>query len=192
MFKGVFTALLTPFDKENKINEKALEALVKHNLSMGVKGFYVCGSTGEAFLLSTDERKQVMEIVKDCAKGATLIAHIGSVNEAEATELAKCAEKLGYNAISSVAPFYYKFSFEEIKGYYNRLADSVNLPMLVYHFPAFSGVNMGINEMRQFLGDDKFIGIKFTSNDFSPSSSARQTSLTSSYTTAMMRCLWQV
>ena len=166
MFKGIFTALLTPFDKENKINEKALEALVKHNLSMGVKGFYVCGSTGEAFLLSTDERKQVMEIVKDCAKDATLIAHIGSVNEAEATELAKCAERLGYNAISSVAPFYYKFSFEEIKGYYNRLADSVNLPMLVYHFPAFSGVNMGVGEISQFLENDKFMGIKFTSNDF--------------------------
>ena len=166
MFKGVFTALLTPFDKENKINEKALEALIKHNLSMGVKGFYVCGSTGEAFLLSTDERKQVMEIVKDCAKGATLIAHIGSVNEAEATDLAKCAEKLGYNAISSVAPFYYKFSFEEIKGYYNRLADSVNIPMLVYHFPAFSGVNMGVGEISQFLENDKFMGIKFTSNDF--------------------------
>ena len=166
MFKGIFTALLTPFDKENKINEKALEALVKHNLSMGVKGFYVCGSTGEAFLLSTDERKQVMEIVKDCAPEATLIAHIGSVNEAEATELAKCAEKLGYNAISSVAPFYYKFSFEEIKGYYNRLADSVELPMLVYHFPAFSGVNMGAGEISQFLENDKFLGVKFTSNDF--------------------------
>jgi len=66
---------------------------------MGVKGFYVCGSTGEAFLLSTGERKQVMEIVKDCAKDATLIAYIGSVNEAEVTELAKCAEKFGYNAI---------------------------------------------------------------------------------------------
>ena len=48
MFKGIFTALLTPFGKGNKISEKALEALVKHNLSMGVKGFYVCGSTGEA------------------------------------------------------------------------------------------------------------------------------------------------
>ena len=166
MFKGIFTALLTLFDKENRINEKALEALVKHNLGMGVKGFYVCGSTGEAFLLSTDERKQVMQIVKDCAPDSTLIAHIGSVNEAEASELAKCAEALGYNAISSVAPFYYKFSFEEIKGYYNRLANSVDLPMLVYHFPAFSGVNMGVGEISQFLENDKFMGIKFTSNDF--------------------------
>jgi N-acetylneuraminate lyase len=107
-----------------------------------------------------------MQIVKDCAPDSTLIAHIGSVNEAEAAELAKCAEGLGYNAISSVAPFYYKFSFEEIKGYYNRLANSVDLPMLVYHFPAFSGVNMGANEISSLLNDERVLGLKFTSNDF--------------------------
>ena len=165
-YKGIFTALLTPFDKDNKVNETQLEKLIKHNLKMGVKGFYVCGSTGEAFLLSTDERKQVMDIVKSTAPEATLIAHIGSVNEMEAMELANHAKKLSYDAISSVAPFYYKFSFEEIKNYYYRLADSAELPMLVYHIPTFSGVNMGIREMSQFLADDRFLGIKYTSNDF--------------------------
>lgn len=165
-YRGIFTALLTPFDKNNKVNEKELEKLVKFNLEKGVKGFYVGGSTAEAFLLSTDERKQIMDVVKSCAKNATLIAHIGSVNEGEATELALHAKKIGYDVISSVAPFYYKFTFEEIKNYYFRLADAAQLPMLVYHFPAFSGVNMGINEMRQFLEDDRFAGIKYTSNDF--------------------------
>lgn len=165
-YKGIFTALLTPFDKDNKVNETQLEKLIKHNLKMGVKGFYVCGSTGEAFLLSTDERKQVMDIIKSTAPEATLIAHIGSVNEMEAMELANHAKKLSYDAISSVAPFYYKFSFEEIKNYYYRLADSAELPMLVYHIPTFSGVNMGIREMSQFLADDRFLGIKYTSNDF--------------------------
>ena len=165
-FKGIFTALLTPFDANNKINEKALEKLIKYNINMGVNGFYVCGSTGEAFLLSKDERKQVMEIVKSCAPESTLIAHIGSVNEAEAQGLALHARNLSYDAISSVAPFYYKFSFEEIKNYYFRLAENSGMPMLVYHFPSFSGVNMGISEISTFLNDDKFIGIKYTSNDF--------------------------
>ncbi len=165
-FKGIFTALLTPFDKNNKINEKELEKLVKFNIDKGVKGFYVGGSTGEAFLLSTDERKQIMEIVKSAAPDHTLIAHIGSVNEGEAAELGRHANKLSYDLVSSVAPFYYKFSFEEIKNYYFRLADVSSLPMLVYHFPAFSGVNMGVNEMSSFLSDDRFIGIKYTSNDF--------------------------
>ncbi len=165
-FKGIFTALLTPFDDNNKINEKALEALVKHNVNMGADGFYVCGSTAEAFLLTTEERKQVMEIVKATAPEKTLIAHIGSISEDEARTLADYANSLGYDAISSVAPFYYKFGFNEIKDYYFRLAESSSIPMLVYHFPAFSGVNMGVPEIGKFLSDDKFIGMKFTSNDF--------------------------
>ena len=165
-YQGIFTALLTPFDKNNRVNEKELEKLVKFNIDMGVKGFYVGGSTAEAFLLSTEERKQIMDVVKTTAPDSTLIAHIGSIDERVATELALHAEKTGYDVISSVAPFYYKFSFEEIKNYYYRLADATALPMLVYHFPAFSGVNMGMNEMKQFLNDDRFIGIKYTSNDF--------------------------
>ena len=165
-FNGIFTALLTPFDKDNRVNEKELEKLVKFNIDKGVKGFYVGGSTAEAFLLSTDERKQIMEVVKATASNHTLIAHIGSVNELEARELGEYAKKLSYNVVSSVAPFYYKFSFEEIKNYYYRLADVSELPMLVYHFPAFSGVNMGASEMKSFLNDERFIGIKYTSNDF--------------------------
>lgn len=165
-YKGIFTALLTPFDKNNRVNEKELEKLVKFNLEKGVRGFYVGGSTAEAFLLSTDERKRIMDVVKSTAPNATLIAHIGSINECEATELALHAKKAGYGVISSVAPFYYKFTFEEIKNYYFRLADAAQIPMLVYHFPAFSGVNMGIREMGQFLSDDRFLGIKYTSNDF--------------------------
>lgn len=165
-YKGIFTALLTPFDKNNRVNKKELEKLIEFNLEKGVKGFYVGGSTAEAFLLSADERKQIMDIVKSAAPDSALIAHIGSINETEATDLALHAKKLNYDAISSVAPFYYKFTFEEIKNYYFRLADAAELPMLVYHFPAFSGVNMGINEMGQFLNDDRFLGIKYTSNDF--------------------------
>lgn len=165
-FKGIFTALLTPFDKNYKVNEKELEKLVKFNIEKGVTGFYVGGSTAEAFLLSTDERKQIMDVVKSVAPNHTLIAHIGSINEIEARELGKHAQKLSYDLVSSVAPFYYKFSFNEIKNYYFRLAEASQLPMLVYHFPAFSGVNMGVSEMSEFLSDDRFIGIKYTSNDF--------------------------
>ena len=164
--KGIFTALLTPFDKENKVNKKELEKLVQFNVDKGVTGFYVGGSTAEAFLLSTKERKRIMDVVKSAAPEKALIAHIGSVHEDEAAELARHAEKLGYDAISSVAPYYYKFSAKEIRDYYFRLAYATDLPMLVYHFPAFSGVNMGIAEMGVFLSDPKFIGIKFTSNDF--------------------------
>lgn len=164
--KGIFTALLTPFDNDNKINKAALEQLVRHNIKLGVQGFYVGGSNAEAFLLTTEERKQVMQIVKEAAPEVKLIAHIGSVSEDEALELSLYAKELGYDAISSVAPFYYKFSFEEIKNYYFRLAEKSGMPMIVYHFPAFSGVSMGVKEISTFLDREEFIGIKFTSNDF--------------------------
>ena len=164
--QGIYTALLTPFDSNDKINEKALVQLIQHNIKLGVQGFYVGGSTAEAFLLTTEERKQIMDICKAAAPDKKLIAHIGSISEKEALELALHAKELGYDAISSVAPFYYKFSFEEIKNYYYRLAEKSGMPVVVYHFPAFSGVSMGVKEIATFLEDDRFIGIKFTSNDF--------------------------
>lgn len=165
-FDGIFTALLTPFERDGSINEAALKDLIRYNLKMGVRGFYVCGSTGEAFMMSREERARVMEIVKAEAGDATLIAHIGSVNEMDAAALARHAKALEYDLVSSVAPYYYKFSFEEIHGYYTRLADAAALPMLVYHIPVLSGVNMGTSDLGTFLRDDRFIGIKYTSNDF--------------------------
>lgn len=165
-FKGLFTAQLTPFTADGKINEKALEQLIKNNIKMGVKGFYVGGTTAEAFLMSAQERKYLLELVKSMAEDRTIIAHIGSLNEAEAIELAQHAEKNGADAISSVAPFYYKFTFNEIKNYYNRIADSVNIPMLVYNFPMNTGVTMTMNELDQFFTEDKFFGLKHTSSDF--------------------------
>ncbi len=165
-FKGIFTALLTPFDGRDKINEKELAKLVEFNVKMGVAGFYVGGSTAEAFLLTTDERKQIMDVVKSVAGDKTLIAHIGSVSEKEATELGAYATKLGYDAISSVAPFYYKFSFEEIKAYYERVQKASGLPMIVYNFPAFSGVTLSAEQLGKFLEKDEFMGVKHTSSDY--------------------------
>ena len=107
-----------------------------------------------------------MQIVRDCAGDATLIAHVGALDERDAHKLAAAAKELGYDMISSVAPFYFKFTFEEIKNYYLRLAENSGMPMLVYHIPALSGVGMGAGEISEFLGDDHFIGVKFTSNDF--------------------------
>ena len=85
---------------------------------------------------------------------------------AAAAKFAKTAEKLGYDAVSAVAPFYYKFSFAEIKKYYYDIAESVDLPMLIYNFPNFSGVNLTYNNIGEFLCSDKFMGVKHTSNDY--------------------------
>lgn len=165
--KGIFPALLTPFDKNGKINKDELIRLVEYNLAKGVKGFYVGGSTAEAFLLTEEERISVMEIVSECAKGrCTLIAHIGCISTEQAIRLAKAAKELRYDVISSVAPFYYKFSFEEIKKYYFDIVNAVDMPMLIYNFPAFSGVTLTVDNIKEFLSDDRFIGVKHTSSDY--------------------------
>ena len=66
--KGIYTALLTPFTKDGKVNEEELKSLVRHNLALGANGFYVCGSTAEALMLGVEERKLIMKTVKENAK----------------------------------------------------------------------------------------------------------------------------
>jgi len=165
-FKGIFPALLTPFTKGNKINEAELERLVKLNIEKGVTGFYVGGSTAEAFVMSLDERRYILDIVTSVAKDKTIIYHVGDISTDNAISLAKHAQKLSVDAISAIPPFYYNFSFQEIKKYYYDIVDSVELPMIIYNFPAFSGVTLNIGNIGEFLCDDRFIGVKHTSNDF--------------------------
>lgn len=164
--RGIYTALLTPFTSDGKIKSDVLADLVQYNLRLGADGFYVCGSTAEALMLTAEERMEIMRTVKESAGDARLIAHIGGLNERDAHRLAEYAGKLGYDLISSVTPFYYKFSATEIRDYYIRLAERSGMKMLVYYFPAFSGVNMGAGDISSLLADDRFAGIKYTSNDF--------------------------
>ena len=166
-FKGIYPALLTPFDSEYRINEKALRQLVKMNLDKGVQGFYVCGSTAEAFMLSVEDRKKILEIVADENAGkAKIIAHIGTISQLQAIDLARHAQANGADMVSSICPFYYGFPFKDLKAFYYALADSVDLPVLVYYFPANSGVKFTLDMVEEFLCDERFAGVKFTNNDF--------------------------
>ena len=80
-FKGIFPALLTPFDRDDNINKQALAQLIERNIRAGVSGFYVAGSTAEVFMLTESERYQVYETVAEVAGGRVrLIAHIGAIS----------------------------------------------------------------------------------------------------------------
>ena len=166
-FKGIFPALLTPFDTEDKINFCSLKLLIERLLQQGVSGFYVDGSTAESFLLSVEERKSIITAAADYNQGkGAMIAQIGSIATKDAIDLAKTAKACGYDAISSVAPFYYKFSFTEIKKYYYDIVNAVDIPMIIYNIPAFSGVTLSVEQMGDFLKDPRFIGVKHTSTDY--------------------------
>lgn len=164
---GIYPALLTPFEKNGKINKTALRQLVDLNLEKGVNGFYVCGSTAESFFLSTEERKEILETVTEHVNGrATIIAHIGHIDTATAIDLAQHAKEHGADAMSSVSPFYYNFNFGEIKNYYFDIANAVDLPMIIYNIPAFAKVSLTAENISEFFDDPRFVALKNTSNDF--------------------------
>jgi N-acetylneuraminate lyase len=165
-FQGIFPALITPYTTEGKINEQALRKIVRMNIKKRVDGFYVGGSTSEVFLLTHEERKTILEIVIDESRGrVTIISHIGCINTEQALNLAEHAKKVGVDAISSIPPFYYNFSLKEIKNYYVDIINQIDLPMIVYNFPAFSRVNLDSNNAIDLLTHEKVIGIKHTSYD---------------------------
>lgn len=166
--KGIITALMVSFNQDGSINERGTREIIRYNLDVcHVDGLYVNGSTGENFMLSTDEKKEIFRIVKDEVKESVpLIAQVGSINLKEAIDLAKYATELGYNALSAVTPFYYKFDFEEIKHYYNSIINSVDNQMIIYSIPFLTGVNMSLDQFEELFENEKIIGVKFTAGDF--------------------------
>ncbi|MFU0799072.1 MAG: N-acetylneuraminate lyase [Xylanivirga thermophila] len=162
--KGVIPALITPFDCDENVDFEKLKGLVNYLLSQGVDGFYLTGSTGQGIMMDTSERKAVVETVIDEVGGKVpIIVHVGTIDTKHAIELAKHAYEAGADAISSIPPFYYKFSFEELYGYYEDVAQSTPLPMIIYSIPATTGVNMGIDAIKKLSGIENVKGIKYTS-----------------------------
>jgi N-acetylneuraminate lyase len=166
--RGIFTALMCSFDEKGQVNEKGLREIVRYNIDQSkVDGLYINGSTGENFLISTEQKKQIFEIVKDEAKDQVkLIAQVGSLNIDEAIELAQFVTDLKYDAISAVTPFYYKFDFEEIKDYYNTILENVDNQMIVYANPVLTGVGINLEQFGELFENEKIIGVKFTAPDF--------------------------
>lgn len=166
--KGLYTALMCSFDEQGNVNEKGLREIVRYNIEVSeVDGLYVNGSTGENFLISTEQKKQIFKIVKDeVGDQVKLIAQVGSLNIEEASDLAKFVTDLGYDAISAVTPFYYKFDFEEIKDYYNTILEGVDTQLIIYSIPALTGVNMNLEQFGELFENEKIIGVKFTAPDF--------------------------
>lgn len=167
--RGIISALVIPFTKEGKIDFEGLKEVIDYNIEVSkIDGLYINGSTGENFTLTTDEKKEIFKVVvKHNQNRVKLIAHIGSINLHEAIDLAKYVEKLeGYEAISAITPFYYKFNFAEIKAYYQQITSVVDLPMIAYYIPVLTGVKMSLVQIGELLELDNVIGIKYTDNDF--------------------------
>ena len=166
--KGLFSALLVPFDESGNIKEQGLRQVVRNNIDVQkIDGLYVNGSSGENFMLSTEQKKQIFKIVSEENNGqVNLIAQVGSLNLNEAVELGQYATKLGYDSLSAVTPFYYRFSFDEIKNYYKTIIEATDNNMIIYAIPALTGVSMDLTQFDELFQNEKVIGVKYTDGNF--------------------------
>ena len=162
---GIMPALMTAFDGD-KIDNARIGELVRKLGNDGVHGLYVGGSSGEMVLCSTEERKELLETVMENKGDLAVISHVGCLSTKDTVELSKHAKSCGADAVSSVIPLYYKYSFEEVKTYYKRIAEASELPVIMYNIPGLTGTAYGYDQLCELLEIEGVQGMKFTSSDF--------------------------
>ncbi len=165
-FQGVFPALITPLTKDEKLNIPALGKLLDYEMAQGANGFYIGGATGEGLLLDVPERKKLCEkSIEWIGKEKTKIVHITDMNFRNTITLAKHAEAAGADAISSIAPIYFKYDENEIYEYYKAIAKSVNIPVIIYYTVA-AGVTISLDLFNRLFEIDNITGVKWTSSNY--------------------------
>ena len=160
MFKGTYTAIVTPF-RNGKIDEAALERLIRAQVRAGVDGIVPVGTTGESPTLSHDEHKRVVEIAVEVArKRVPVIAGAGSNSTAEAIGLAKHARQAGADGILVVTPYYNKPTQEGMFLHFSAIADAADIPMIIYNIPPRSVVDMSVETMARLAKHRNIVGVK--------------------------------
>jgi 4-hydroxy-tetrahydrodipicolinate synthase len=144
MFKGTFTALVTPF-RSGTIDFDALATLIEHQISAGISGVVAIGTTGESPTLSHDERVAVIRKTVEVAKGRCLVlAGTGSYSTRDAIEASKQAESLGVDGVLVVAPYYNKPSQEGLFQHFRSIGQAISVPIMLYNIPGRCGVDIGV------------------------------------------------
>lgn len=156
---GAFSAMYTPFTKDNRVDEAMIERVVEFGLANGLKGFYLTGTTGEGMLQTPEERERVIRRVVKTANGrAKIIAHIGAVGTDESLVNVRKAADAGVDWLSAIAPVFYGKSFRGTYDYYRRLSGETSLPFMIY------AMNTGVNPDRdaKLFELPNIVGMKYT------------------------------
>ena len=142
-WKGMFTALVTPFKKDGSLDEAGLEMLVQRQVEAGIHGLVPCGTTGESPALSGAEWAKVIEITVRVAKDKCfIVAGTGTNNTAASVEKTKKARDLGADGALVITPYYNKPTPDGLELHFRRIAESVpDFPIMVYNVPGRTGVN---------------------------------------------------
>ncbi|MHA1505636.1 MAG: dihydrodipicolinate synthase family protein [Candidatus Asgardarchaeia archaeon] len=165
-FKGIITALVTPFKKDGSLNEDGLRELVEFQIEHGVHGFFPCGTMSEGMIMPLEMRKRVIEVVVDQTNGRIpVIAHVGFPDTESTVKLAKFAEDVGADALGAIGPYFYHPDIIGLVRHFKELKDSVEIPVLVYNNPGRMGYNITPSYFEKLVDEAGVDGIKDTSKN---------------------------
>jgi 4-hydroxy-tetrahydrodipicolinate synthase len=160
MFKGSFTALITPF-KNGELDEQAFSRFVEWQISEGSHGLVPVGTTGESPTLSHDEHKRIVELTVEVAdKRVPVIAGAGSNATREAVDFASHAKSVGADAVLVVTPYYNKPTQEGLYQHFRAINDAVDIPIIIYNIPGRSVVDMSVDTMARCYKLKNVVGVK--------------------------------
>lgn len=163
-FKNVTVALNTPFDSKEDIDLKATKKVVRYFCNKGIKSLYVCGSTGEGFLLNEEERKKVVEAaVEEAGNEMNIIVHVGTASTKLSADLAKHAEKVGAAATSAVPCVYYHLGEESVYRHWTRITEAADLPFFIYNIPQLTSFTLSMPLFNRMLENERVAGVKCSS-----------------------------
>lgn len=168
MIKGAYTALITPFKENMKVDYKKLEELIEYQIGNEIDGLVICGTTGESATLSISEKKKVIKFAIDkIAKRVPVIIGTGSNNTNSAITMSKFAEHAGADGLLLVTPYYNKTTQKGLIEHFSAIAQSVHIPCILYNVPSRTGVNIEPDTLSVLASIDNIVGIKEASGNFS-------------------------
>lgn len=175
MFKGSIVAIVTPFHN-GKVDEKKLRDLVEFQIKNGTSGIVPCGTTGESATLSFEEHERVIEIViQQAKKRIPVIAGTGSNSTEEAVKLTKDAAKAGADASLQVSPYYNRPTQQGLYEHFKKIADSVEIPIILYNIAGRTGVNIEPETIAKLAqGCKNIVAVKEASGSLDQMSRIRQ------------------
>ena len=165
-FTGCGTALVTPFRKDQSLDQETLRKLVRSQIQAGINFLVPCGTTGESPTLTHAEHLRVVEITLEEAKGKVpVLAGAGGYNTAEVVALAKELHKMGADGLLSVTPYYNKPTPEGLVQHYGAIASAVPLPIVVYSIQGRTGINVEPATLKRLAEIENIVGVKEASGN---------------------------
>ncbi len=165
MFRGVYTALITPF-QDGEVDEETLRELTERQLAAGVDGLVPCGSTGEAATLDFEEHQRVIEVVVEAVGGrAKVLAGTGSNSTREAIRLTRGARQAGADGALMISPYYNKPTQQGIVEHYAEVARACDFPLVVYNIPGRTASKIEVDTLARLAEIEQVVGLKESTGD---------------------------